>query len=53
MFKNPRCTVCYKTTKGMHVTSPSAENFDCFLNDSDTAQSQKKTIKYNVFDRNP
>ena len=37
--------VCSKTTKGMYVTSPSAVNFYCFLNNSDTAHSQKlKTI---------
>jgi len=54
MFQNPRCTVCSKTTKGMYVTSPSAENVYWFLNSSDNAQSQKlKTIKYTVFGRNP
>ena len=46
MFQNSRCTVCSKTTKGMYVTSQSADYFYCFLNRSDIAQSQKlKTIK--------
>jgi hypothetical protein len=37
----------------MYLTSPSRENSDCFLNNSDIAQSQKLKTKYTVLDRNP